>query len=118
MKLEITPGAAVKALTGMIVEPPQDWELAHPSMVHPYISWYGPNGPEMAMKIVRIVGDVSLARSENSATVQFVPEEAFGESWRMTEIRLEQVARALWAYLEPGWADRDVMELYKESGRR
>jgi len=35
MKLEITPGAAIKALTGMIVEPPQDWELAHPSMVHP-----------------------------------------------------------------------------------
>ena len=142
MKLEITAGAAIKALTGMIVEPPEDWELAHPSMVHPYISWYShPKGPEMAMKIVRIVGDVSLARAEiygdffgprdhlsgdenkkrivddkgiptgNIAAVHFVPDEAFGESWRMTEMRLERVARALWNYLEPRWADRDDLAL-------
>lgn len=143
MELEITPGAAIKALTGMIVEPPEDWELGHPNMVHPYISWYShPKGPEMAMKIVRIVGDVSLARAEiygdflgprdhlsgdehkkriadykgiirsgNVASVHFVPDEAFGESWRMTEERLEYVARALWDYLEPRWADRDALAL-------
>ena len=111
MELEITPGAAIKALTGMIVEPPEDWELGHPSMVHPYISWHNPKGPEMATKIVRIVGDVSLARIGNPATIQFVPDEASGESWSMTEMRLERVARALWNYLEPHWADRDALAL-------
>jgi hypothetical protein len=101
----------------------------------------------MAMKIVRIVGDVSLARAEiygdflgpkdhlgdaahkeriadykgiissgNVASVHFVPDEAFGESWRMTEKRLERVAGALWDYLEPGWADRDALAL--DSGGR